>query len=161
MKFEMNQRFDASPADVIAVYADPDFYLEAGAVGPLSAPDLVAHDNDGDLVSLDLRYRYLGDLPPGAGRFVQRDKMTWVQRNRLDLAKSTLDATIVPDNYAKRLQAKALARLSPDGDGSVRKVSGEVRVKIMMVGGKVEGAIVEGLKEHLEEEAQLVVARLA
>jgi hypothetical protein len=161
MKFDMNQRFDASPTEVIAVYADPDFYLKAGAVGPLSAPELVAHEIDGDAVSVDLRYAYQGDLPPGAGRFVQRDKMTWVQKNRIDLAKATLDATIVADNYAKRLQAKALARLTADGDGTLRKVSGEVRVKIMMVGGKVEGAIVGGLKEHLDEEAKLVVARLA
>ena len=43
-----------------------------------------------------------------------------------------------------------------DGDGTRRTVSGELRVKALLVAGKVEQAIVSGLGEYLVAEAPAV-----
>ena len=43
-----------------------------------------------------------------------------------------------------------------EGDGSLRQLRGSVRVKMLLVGGKVEGAIVSGLRDYAAAEATLI-----
>ena len=57
------------------------------------------------------------------------------------------------------MQASATVRFTDDGDRSRRVVRGDLKVKVLLVGGQVERVIVDGLEEHLTEE-QKVVARL-
>ena len=42
----------------------------------------------------------------------------------------------------------------------MRALSGDVKVRVLLVGGKVEGALVSGLREHADAEAMLVAERL-
>ena len=160
MKFDASQPFDASPDRVMSVYAEPGTYERLGQLGKLSAPELVSQSKEGDVVTIALRYRYVGDLPGGAGRFVKADKISWVQTSRFDLGACTEAITIQPDNYADRFQACADATVTTDADGSTRRVGGEVRIRLPLVGGKVERAIVEGLVEHLDQEAKAIAALL-
>ena len=43
----------------------------------------------------------------------------------------------------------------------MRLCEGEIRVKALLVAGAVEGAIVSGLREHLDDEVAVVDAFLA
>jgi hypothetical protein len=156
VKFDASQPFDAPADRVMAIYADPGTYEQLGQLGKLSAPELVSHSEDGTLVRLALRYRYIGDLPGGAGRFVKADKISWVQDSRFDLDAGTEAIEIKPDNYADRFSASADATLRAQGKGCTRQVKGEVRIRLPLVGGKVERAIVEGLVEHLDQEAKAI-----
>ena len=58
------------------------------------------------------------------------------------------------------MRASATAALAGDGDDTTRQVRGELRVRIPLVGGRVEHVVVEGIGDHLEEEADAVAARL-
>ena len=120
----------------------------------------MSQTTEGTDVRVSVRYRYIGDLPGGAGRFVKADKISWVQNSLFDLDEATEAIVIRPDNYADRFQASADAVLIADGDGCVRRVTGEVRIRLPLVGGKVERAIVEGLLEHLDQEAKAIAALL-
>jgi hypothetical protein len=119
----------------------------------------VEHAAEGDRVLLRLRYRYVGDLPGGAHRFISSDRLTWVQSSRFDLAAGVEHVVIEPDHYADRLRASVEAVVS-GGTPTTREVTGRLKVSIPLVGGRVEGAIVEGLREHLAAEAALMAARL-
>ena len=165
MRFEVSQHFDASPDRVLANYVDPELYASLGALGSLSAPDLLAHDVNGEQVRLQLRYWYVGDLPPGAGRVIRRDRLSWVQDCRTDLSTGVTSLTIVPDEYADRLSAAASITISPDddkpaGEGARRVVRGELKVQAALVAGRVERVIIDGLKDHLRLEAVAVTDRL-
>ncbi len=160
MQFDATQPFDATPDRVMAIYADPATYEQLGQLGKLSAPELVSQSSEGNVVKIALRYRYVGDLPGGASRFVKADKISWVQDSRFDLDAGTQAIAIRPDNYADRFQAGADATFTAQGDGSRRQVTGEVKIRLPLVGGKVERAIVDGLVEHLQEEAKAVEALL-
>jgi hypothetical protein len=60
---------------------------------------------------------------------------------------------ILPDHYANRLRCNGTFRLE-DVPGGVRRVAeGDLRVSFPLVGGKVERAIVSGLREHAALEA--------
>ncbi len=51
-------------------------------------------------------------------------------------------------------------RCCADGDEAVRRVTGDLKVRIPLLGGKVEKAIVDGVGDHLSEEADVVAASL-
>jgi hypothetical protein len=161
VQFDATQPFDAPPDRVMAMYADATTYEQLGQLGKLSAPELVSRSTDGNVVRVALRYRYVGDLPGGSSRFVKADKISWVQDSRFDLDVGTQAIAIRPDNYADRFRASADAAVTAQGTGSSRHVTGEVKIRLPLVGGKVERAIVEGLVEHLEQEAQAIAALLA
>ena len=63
-----------------------------------------------------------------------------------------------PDNYADRFKASGSYRFDPssDGAGTVRRSTGDLSIRARLVGGRVEQAIVAGLKEHLAAEVPFV-----
>lgn len=161
MDLTVEQRFDADVSSVLELYTDPTFFTSLPATDRLATPELVSHDRDGDEVRLWLRHRFTGELPSAASRFVDVDKLTWVEQTTIDLAAASSRSVLVPDHYAKLLDASAAAAFEPAGPGTVRRVTGEVRVPVPLVGGKVEGAIVDGLREHLLSERDEAARRLA
>ncbi len=161
MKFEVTQHYEAAPEAVMALFADPAYYEGMGAMAPLSAPDLVAQDTDDGVSRLQLRYRYEGDLPSGASRFISSDKLTWVQDSRIDPGAGTERIKIVPDHYPDRLEALISADYVEADGGTDRQIHGELHVHVPLVGGRVEHAIVDGLRDHLESQAAAAITQLA
>ena len=68
---------------------------------------------------------------------------------------------MVPDHYGDRFSCSGSYRFEQAGDGSRRRGEGDLRVRALLVGAAVEGAIVSGLQEHLEEETPLVLDYLS
>ena len=72
--------------------------------------------------------------------------------------RNLYEAPIVAHNL---LRAHGTFRLEPAGDGATRRTAeGELKVSVPFVGGKVEQAIVSGLREHAALE-QGAIAGLA
>jgi hypothetical protein len=68
---------------------------------------------------------------------------------------------VVPDHYADRLQCSYRATIEPVPGGSRRVLAGTVKVRMPLVGGRVERAIGSGLAEHAAAEAALLDEWLA
>jgi hypothetical protein len=156
MHFELDQRIAGAPAVVSAAFADPRYYESLGELPKLGTPEVVSHDVDGDVVSLQVRYRFTGDLSAAVKAVIDPRKLSWVERSTHDLAAQQVTFELLPDHYPDRLRCKGGYRFGPDGDGTVRHASGDLKVRAALVAGVVEGAIVSGLREHLEAEAGLV-----
>lgn len=161
MKFDVKQQFEADASSVIACYSSAEMYEQLPEFGRISRPDLVDRTQQGDRVVLRLRYKFTADLPTAALAIIDPDRLTWVEETTYDLAALTSRVKLLPDHYASKLEASASARFVDRGDGSIRDVSGDLRVRVLLVGGQVERAIVDGLKEHLTEEAELVAKLLS
>jgi hypothetical protein len=153
MKFTVHQRFPAEIQAVLELYADPSFFTSLPPTPRLAAPELVDHRVDGDNVVLCLRHRLTAELPVMVTRFVDPAKLTWVETTTLDRANARSRSQLQPDEYPDLLRASASAVFGTDGDATVRSVTGIVEVPVPIFGGKVEGAIVEGLEEYLLAEA--------
>ena len=68
---------------------------------------------------------------------------------------------MVPDHYRDRFRCQGSYRFEAIDDASCRRHGeAELKVKALLVGGAVEGAIVSGLKEHLADEVPVVEAFL-
>jgi hypothetical protein len=161
MRFSTEQRYRADVAQVVALFTDPDLYPTLSGLPKIGTPEVVEHVVDGSHVRLGLRQHFIGDLPAAALAVIDPAKLTWVEVVDYDLDQGTATTRLRPDHYADRLTCSGRYTFLADGPGSIRRLDGELKVRMPLVGGKVEGALVSGLREHAADEQRLVARRLA
>jgi hypothetical protein len=160
VRFEITQRFGAEAEEVIGLYCDPDFYPLLDGVGQIGDPEVVDRTVDGSNITMQIRFRFTGDLPSAALAIVRPERLTWVEHTTFDTEAGTSTTTIVPDHYPDRLEASARSVFRDVDGGSIREVTGDLTVHALLVGGQVEKAIVSGMRDHLAEEARVANRRL-
>lgn len=161
MRFTVEQRF-AAPLDAVeAALLDPAFLARLAELPRLGAPELLSSEEDGQLVRQRVRYRFAGDLSPAVTAVVDPRRLTWVEATTFDRRTHRGDHHIVPDHYGDRLRCTYTTQLSADTEGTGRATAGDIRVRFPLVGSRVERAIVSGLSEHAELEAEVLLDWLA
>jgi hypothetical protein len=159
--FEREHDFAGTVERVATIMSDPAFQA-ALDLPDLARPDVVAHDVDGTVRHLTLRYQYIGQLDPIAQKVVGGRRITWVQDLRIDVATGIGTLGFSADGVGGRADGSATVTITATGDGSCRRViDGDFRIRIPLVGGKAEQAIVPGLERRLDVEAGAVAAELA
>lgn len=161
MRFTTEQRYPIDPGAVAAAYAEPALYESFHGLTKLSQPEVLEHRVDGERVVLHVRYRFAGHLSPAAQAVLDPSRLSWVEESIHRLDECTTSFTLVPDHYADRFSCAGGYRFEGVDGGSVRRGEGELKVRALLVGRAVEGAIASGLREHLEEETPLVIAYLS
>ena len=157
MRFVIEQRLQAPLEQVEAAFVDPAFLERLAELPKLGRPQLLEQHAEGDVVHQDVRYYFAGDLNAAARRVVDPRRLSWIERSTLDRGTHRTAIEIVPDNYADRLSCSGSIQLQPDGvDATVRIFEGQLTVRVLLVGKKVESAIVSGMREHAELEARIV-----
>jgi hypothetical protein len=161
MHFEREHGFAGSVERVATIMSDPAF--QAGLDLPdLARPDVVAHEVDGAARRLTLRYAYIGQLDPIAQKVVGGRTLTWVQDLRIDLATGVGTLGFSADGVGGRADGTATVTIKSTGEGTCRRViDGDFRIRIPLLGGKAEKAIVPGLARRLDVEADAVAVELA
>ena len=162
MDFRIQEQITAPARAVTSALVDADFLAATAGLPKIGGAELLEQHRDGDRVHQRVRYRFTGELSSAVTRVINRDRLTWVDESDHDLTARRSDHRIVPDHYADRLQATYSMQVDPDGDGASRMlVTGTVKVRMPLVGGRVERAIVSGLEEHAAAEADLLGRWLA
>jgi hypothetical protein len=159
VRFELVQRLAAPASDVAIAFTDPALYEELAALPKLGGCEVLDRTAEGDTVHLRVRYRFKGDLSSAVKAVIDPAKLTWVDDAHHDLAQRTVRFAMLADHYADRFRATGSYRFDPAPDDSsetIRTTVGDIKVKMLLVGGQVERAIVSGLREHQEEEVTIV-----
>lgn len=158
MRFTIDQRFAAGVEEVQAALVDPTYLDRLSTLPKLGRPTLLERREDGDLVHQSVRYAFVGDLNAAVRRVVDPERLTWVEEATIDRTSHVTTWRIVPDHYGNLLRSNGTFRLEPagDGGGTRRVADGELKVSVPLVGGKVEQAIVSGLREHAELEQDVL-----
>ena len=161
MQFEREHEFAGTVEQVASIMSDPAFQTQLD-LPDLARPEVVAHEVDGTTRRLTLRYAYVGQLDPIAQKVVGGRKLTWVQDLRIDVATGVGTLGFSADGVGGRADGTATVTITATGEGSCRRqVRGDFRIKIPLIGGKAERAIVPGLARRLDVEADAVNAALA
>lgn len=157
MDFTIEERLAGDLDRVVETLLDPAFVAARAELPKLGHPELVELTRDGDRAHQRVRLRLTAPLSAAVLAVVDPDKLTWVDDATWDLAAARAEHTIVPDHYRDRLRCTYVETLTtPEGGGTRRMLSGTLRVKVMLVGGKVEQAIVSGLREYATAETTLL-----
>lgn len=159
MRFELTQHFSAEPDIVLDAYLDESMWSSLDGFSRVGEPSWIGIDRSGSSATTRVHYRFIANLPAAATAIVNPDKLAWVQVTVWDTTERTGTIRFEPDAYADKLSFSATESLRNDEDGgTVRTIHGELKVRVLLVGGRVEGAILDGLVEYLREEAEKVEA---
>ena len=156
----MEHEFEASPADVIDVQLDPQFQraLELPDLGPA---DVVEASSQGSVRVLRLRYEFVGHLDPVAKKLLGSRSLTWLQDLRVDTATSRGTLHFGAEADPNRLNGDANLTYDARPDGTtVRRIEGELHVRVPLIGGSAEKRIVPGLVRRLDVEAAALARAL-
>jgi Protein of unknown function (DUF2505) len=161
VRFEAEHEFSAACPDVAEVLCDPAFQTHLD-LPDLSRPEVVESSVTGDTRLLKLRYEYIGQIDGIARKIVGSHKLTWIQELRLDTTTFTGTLSFSAEEDADRLNGEAKVAITDAGDGirSVRRIAGDLHVKVPLVGGTAERRIVPGLVRRLDVEAEALEKEL-
>jgi Protein of unknown function (DUF2505) len=168
VRFRTQHRFRASVDAVVDVLVDPEFHQEL-ALPDVRLLDVVDQRDDGDAAFLALRYEYVGRLDANVGRLLRGRRLTWIQE--LGVERATGDGPpawrersgrlrFAAENAPDRLHGDARFGLHADEDHTVWDLSGDVKVRVPLVGPGAERAITAGFLERLEVEVREIAERV-
>jgi len=156
MKFRHELSYDAPPDRVFEMLVDPEFRRRScEAMEVVSADVQLERTGEGFTLVID-QQQNTDDLPSFARTFagestqaIQRE--TWADRSGGDL---------VIESPGKPAGAKGTIRLQPDGAGTKEVVELEIKVKVPLIGGKLEKLMAEKVAAGMDLEHGVGVAWL-
>jgi len=157
MKFRHELDYDAPPDQVFEMLADPDFRRAAcEAQDVISADVQLQRDGDGFTLVVDQLQR-TDDLPGFARTFagestqaVQRE--TWTARE---------GGSLEIEAPGKPTKISGTIRLEPNGSGTTEVVELEIKVKVPLIGGKLEKLMAEKVTAGMDAEHEVGRAYLS
>ena len=154
MDFEIAHELAAGVDEVARVLLDEDFQNSLKDLGPLADRRVLSQtEQPGGTVRRETRCVLGLDLG-SARKLLGSSDPAWVEDAEWDPERLTWTWVIKPEVGADLLKASGETVLSAAGDGALRRVTGSVQIRVPLYGGKVEGWIVEGLKQSYQEEAE-------
>jgi Protein of unknown function (DUF2505) len=158
MRFTLEDDLAAALERVEAALLNPAFFERLGELPNLAAPVLLDETESDGVVSRRVRYQFTGDVPGAVRRFVDTDDLTWVDEWTYHRAMHRAVHTIVPDRHEGMLRCSYEERLEVYGDGCRRSAEGMLSIRVPIVGGRAERAIVGGLRDRATAEAEVLAA---
>lgn len=153
MEFEVAHEFEADVDKVAETLLDHDFQASLKGLEALAAREVLSQEEtDGFIVR---RVRCVLDINVDgiARKFIGDSDPAWVEVGEWHPEESTWRWHIEPEAAADLLEASGRTVLLPSERGTIRKVTGTVKVRVPLYGGKVEGWIIDGLERAYDEEA--------
>jgi hypothetical protein len=151
MKFSHQMTYDAAPADVHAMLADPAFREKVCLA-------MHALRTDIDIVSAGAGMKVVVDQTqpadgiPSFAKKIVGDEIQIVQREQW---KDDTAADLTVEIPGKPGALTGGIALTASGGGTTETVSGDIKVKIPMIGGKLEGLIGDLLTSALKTEERV------
>lgn len=160
MKFKIEQPIMCAMSSVEEAYLQPEFYARLGELDTIGAPEVLKmapDERDPEVIQLQVRYCFTGNLSSAARAVIDPRKLTWVDHTELDKKLHEMRFRMVPDHYQDRLECHGRHRFeSSPGSRTTQIMEGEIEVRFPLVGGAVERAIIDGLKKNLVAEASII-----
>ena len=156
MLFRNELSYDAGPDQVFAMLADPEFReAVCAAQDVISAEVDLTRTGNGFSLTIDQQQR-TGDLPSFARAFAG-DATRAIQRE--EWADST-GATLRIEAPGKPSEISGTITLRPEGSSTVEIVELDLRIKVPLVGGKLEKLLAERMRDGMDIEHAVGVAWL-
>ena len=154
MEFTVTESIDAPRDQVLAALADPDYYAHlGGALSAVRPPELLEVSEASGTVRTRVRYAFDGTISGPAARVVDAERLTWVIETSYDTGTHRGTVVVVPDHYRSMLRCRGTLTLEEAGGSTLETVAGRLEVKVPLLSGAAERAILGGFTRHLELEA--------
>jgi uncharacterized protein YndB with AHSA1/START domain len=158
MRLRHELSYDAPPDRVFAMLADPEFRRRSCAAMAVVSADVELEpsaDGEGFTLVVD-QLQNTSDLPSFARTFAGESTRA-VQR---ETWRSRTTGELVIESPGKPAGARGTIRLEPDGTGTKEVVELEIKVKVPLIGGKLEKLMADKVATGMDAERAVGVAWL-
>jgi uncharacterized protein YndB with AHSA1/START domain len=156
MKFRHEVRYDAPPAQVFEMLADPAFREAAcAAQDVISAQVRLERTGDGFSLTIDQEQR-TDDLPAFARAFAGESTRAIQREEWADATGGTLRI----DAPGKPSEVKGTITLEPAGSGTREIIELDLKIKVPLIGGKLEKLLADKVAAGIEAEQSVGAAYL-
>lgn len=146
MKFEIRDAFAVPPEVLLASLLDPEIDSKLAQMTQ-STREGLDETTEGDLIVRRVRYSSTNPAFANVAKLLGTDRVSYDQTLRIDMARRVVAWQMFHPAVGDRLKAEGTFRVEPHPEGSERIVEGNVEVRIPLIGGTMEGKVVEFLKK--------------
>lgn len=147
MNFELRHFFPCDTETLWAVIHDPAFQAAATQGAEVDRETLEDRTVAG-IRTLRVRYKLHKPLPTPVARALGAEKLSYVMEQRWALnPPQHMRWTLTPDVGAERVRCRGEFKVQSLGDDECeRLITGELKISIPIVGGKIEERVIEEVK---------------
>ena len=157
MKFSHSVRYDAPLADVFEMLSDPAFRERSCAnMGVISADVTVTRSGEGFSLVID-QVQPTEGVPSFAKKFAGETTRAVQTENWADSSGGSLEI----EAPGKPMTARGRLSLTESGGVTTETMDAEVKIRIPLIGGKLEALMAELIQKGMEKEHEVGVAWLA
>ncbi|MBK5222614.1 MAG: DUF2505 domain-containing protein [Acidimicrobiia bacterium] len=154
MKLQAAHEFAAPPERVAAAMTDPAFAIGLVGLPDVGRVEVVESVPGAASAVLTIRMVYDGALDPVAARVLGSSTPSWLQTYQVGVAGGTL--TISPEHHGSLLRCRADIAFTDTAEGCRRTMTGELTVRVPLVGGRAERALAPAINARIDVEAELL-----
>ena len=144
--------FDAKTA--WSIFESPEFEARLEETTDIRC-EVLSTEQKGDVTVRRLRYTAKSDLPTIAAKALGTKNLTYVQTNTFDPAKSQLRWDVDLPMVGDRVSVGGTTTINDSPTGCRRVVDGDISVRMRLVGGQIEKAVVAQFKKSMERAVDL------
>jgi hypothetical protein len=152
VKLAVRHRFDCSVDQFWTMYWDPEFdqrmQREAGVTR-----EILEERREGRIVVRRVRLTPQRELPGPVATVLGTKKLIYEQENRWDEDKRVLHWRVIPSVLPGKLDAAGTMTVWPSGSGCEQVVDGNIEVRVMLIGGRIEQGVVDEVAKSYERTA--------
>ena len=155
MKLHLESDLSFDPATAWSIFESPEFEARLEDATDLVCT-LLEERMEGAIKVRRLKYESKRDLPAIAGKALGMKRLTYEQHNRFDAEKSALSWKVVLPVLTDRVSVSGVTTILPTPTGARRVVDGDIEVRMRLVGGQIEKAVVAEFERGMVRAVDLV-----
>lgn len=155
MEIRIVQRFPCTPKRLIEILRDPGFERESREVAAIDVTPL-QNQEQGGVLTERLRVTSRKELPSLLRSAVGADRLSYDQELITDTATLVTRWRILPLFQADKVTCSGTSRIVAAADGCERHITGELKVNVAFIGGRIEQGIVTELEEGYRKAAEVI-----
>ncbi len=148
MEFRTELAYDASPDEVYAMLSDPAFREQVAQAQDVVSVDVRLTPGDDGFALVNDQVQNTKDLPAIAQKIAGDTTQAVIKEEWQSRTSGSISITAP----GKPSSASGTIRLAPDGDGTVEIVELEVKVKVPLIGGKLEKLMADQIESGYRTE---------
>jgi hypothetical protein len=166
VKFQIDDRFDARLVEFEKLLDDPGLHARLQAAMPgLEKIEPLERVDDGASIRRRVRYtpRTDGKIPAFGRAVIKPSMLCWIEESSYDRARHRFEYRIqpnLPEAWRDRFSSSGSYQLSESDNALLRRIEGDVVVRVPLLGRTVEKLLVREVTENFRAEFAAMSALL-
>ncbi|MSP61936.1 MAG: DUF2505 domain-containing protein [Myxococcales bacterium] len=152
MHFRFEHEFDIDPKGFWEFFFTDEYNRDLYAALKMKEWKVVEQEDDGTTLRRSLRVTPSSSMPSVLQKVIS--DQTYTERDVFHRAKSSMDVVIEPAMLKNKFDMRAVYKVEPvgpEGSGRCRRsFEGDVKVSIMLIGGKIEQFTIDQMRTSYE-----------